>query len=266
MFTASIVAYHTRHADLRRLVECVMRSEISRLWIIDHSSNDELRETVANEPRIGYVYSQNRGYGSGHNIAIAKAIELGADYHFVLNPDVYWNEDVLGIIVQYMEKHRDVGQLMPQVLYPNGATQYLCKLLPTPWDLIGRRFVRIRKVQQKIDYRYEMRWNNYDTSMDVPVLSGCFMALRCSVIAIVGGFDERFFMYGEDLDLCRRIGTVSRTLYWPKVSIFHEYAKGSYKGGRLLRYHITSIVKYFNKWGWFCDKYRRITNRKILNT
>ena len=58
----------------------------------------------------------------------------------------------------------------------------------------------------------------------------------------MGGFDERFFMYAEDLDLCRRIGEVSKTMYYPGVSIYHAYGKGSYKNRKLLKYHICSVV------------------------
>lgn len=101
--------------------------------------------------------------------------------------------------------------------------------------------------------------------MEVPSLSGCFMFVRIAVLKKVGGFDERYFMYAEDLDLCRRIGKVSRTMYYPNVVVYHEYAKGSYKNRRLLRYHLSSVVKYFNKWGWVWDLDRKIINKRILD-
>ena len=87
------------------------------------------------------------------------------------------------------------------------------------------------------------------------------MMLRCSTVKQTGGFDERYFMYAEDVDLCRRIGEVSKTIFYPYVSIYHEYAKGSYGNRKMLMMHIKSITKYFNKWGWFLDK-----NRKLRNT
>lgn len=261
MITASIVTFHTGHKDLSRLIDCVMKSPIDKLFIIDNSSNDELREFVSDNPKIHYIHSINLGYGSGHNIAIKKAIEIDADYHVVLNPDIYWNGDVIGELVRYMDANPDVGQVMPKIVYPDGGTQFLCKLLPTPFDLIGRRFIPVKSYQHKHDYDYELHWTGYDKIMEVPSLSGCFMLMRVSVLERTGGFDERYFMYAEDLDLCRRIGESSRTMFFPGVSVVHEYDKGSYKNARLLRYHVRSIIKYFNKWGWVLDRKRSERNR-----
>lgn len=261
---ASIVTFHTNHSDLNRLIDCVMNSPIEKLYIIDNSSNDELRYFVENRNNIQYIHSLNLGYGSGHNVAIKKSLEENANYHVVLNPDIYWTDNVIGELVRFMEENKDCGIVMPNILYPSGETQYLCKLLPTPVDLIVRRFVPIKSIQRQIDNRYELHRMGYDRIADVPSLSGCFMFMRCSVLKQVHGFDERFFMYSEDLDLCRRIGMVSRTVYYPYVNVTHEYEKGSYKNKVLLKYHIKSIIKYFNKWGWFFDSYRKKKNKNTL--
>lgn len=265
MITASIVTFHTGHSDLSRLIDCVMRAPIERLFIIDNSSNDELRDFVKDNSRISYIHSLNLGYGSGHNVAVKKAIELGADYHAVLNPDIYWTDDVIEQLQQFMDSDKSFGLVMPKIIYPDGGTQYLCKLLPTPMDLIGRRFIPIESYQHRHDYNYELHWSGYDKIMEVPSLSGCFMFMRCSVLEQTGGFDERYFMYAEDLDLCRRIGEVSRTMFYPGVTVVHEYEKGSYKNKKLLKYHITSVIKYFNKWGWIFDKKRRAKNTSCIS-
>lgn len=265
MITASIVTFHTSHKDLSKVIDCVMDSSIDKLYVIDNSTNDELRDFVKNNSKITYIHSLNLGYGSGHNVAIKKSIEAGSDYHVVLNPDIYWNDNVIEELHRFMDSNKDCGFVMPKIIYPNGKTQYLCKLLPTPMDLIGRRFVPIKSYQEKHDYNYELHWTGYDKIMEVPSLSGCFMFMRCSVLKEIGGFDERYFMYAEDLDLCRRIGEVSKTIFYPKVSVVHEYEKGSYKNKKLLKYHIKSIIKYFNKWGWLYDRKRKERNRICLN-
>ena len=265
MITASVVTFHTSHKDLSRLIACVMKSEIDILYIIDNSSNDELRELVYDNPKIKYIHSINLGYGSGHNIAIRNAVDIGSEYHVVLNPDIYWTDNVIEKLRMFMEANSDCGLVMPKILYPNGNIQYLCKLLPTPFDLIVRRFIPMGKYKHKRDYYYELRWTGYDHIMEVPSLSGCFMFMRCSVLKQSKGFDERYFMYAEDLDLCRRIGEVAKTIYYPLTSVTHEYEKGSYKNKKLLIYHIKSIIKYFNKWGWFFD-IKRVRINKKCNT
>lgn len=261
MLTASIVSYQHRPVEIKRVIDCVLKSPVEILYLIDNSLNDGLRELEKLSEKIRYIHSLNLGYGTGHNIAIKDAIEKGGDYHVVINPDVYFEEGVLERLITYMDSDEQVGLVMPKVLYPTGEIQYLCKLLPTPMDLIGRRFIPLKNYVTTKNYNYELRWTGYDKVMDVPSLSGCFMFMRLSIIRKIGGFDERYFMYAEDLDLCRRIGEVSKTVYYPDVQIYHEYAKGSYKNRKLLKYHICSVIKYFNKWGWFFDAKRRKRNR-----
>ena len=265
MVTASIVAYHTPIDELSHLLDCVVQSCIDTLYLIDNSSNDSLRGFVGKYSKVVYIYSDNLGYGHGHNIGIQKSIEQGAEYHVVINPDVYWDGEVIAELASFMNKHLECGLVMPKVLYPDGEIQYLCKLLPTPMDLFGRRFLPFRSIQEKRDAKYELHFTGYDKIMEVPSLSGCFMFMRVDVLKQTGGFDERYFMYAEDMDLCRRIGAVSKTMYYPRVSIYHAYTKGSYKSKKLLKYHVCSIVKYFNKWGWFFDKKRKEINQECLN-
>ncbi len=264
MITASVVTYFTPLDELKRLIDCVMRSSVECFYIVDNSQDEQIEKAVGGLERVVYIPSENLGFGHGHNIAMRKAIEGGADYHAVINPDTYWDGDVIGSLTDFMDNNPGCGLVMPKVLYPNGDIQYLCKLLPTPMDLFGRRFIPIKAWHEKHDYKYELQWTGYDRVMNVPSLSGCFMFMRVSVLEQVGLFDERYFMYAEDLDLCRRIGVVAGTMYSPHVSIYHEYGKGSYKNKKLLKYHIQSVVKYFNKWGWFFDRYRREVNSKTL--
>ena len=101
--------------------------------------------------------------------------------------------------------------------------------------------------------------------MNVPSLSGCFMLLRTSVLEAVGLFDENIFMYLEDVDLNRRIHTNYKTIFYPEVSIVHEYAKESYRNKKLLMFHIRSALYYFNKWGWIFDRKRKEVNDTCLN-
>lgn len=87
-----------------------------------------------------------------------------------------------------------------------------------------------------------------------PTISGCFLMCRTEKLIGIGGFDGRFFMYMEDVDLCRRLWSVGMIACLPTVAVFHGYAAGSYKNLKLLRYHVQSAICYFRKWGIFPDR------------
>ena len=261
---ASIVLYNNRKEQLLKAIHSVLNTTLKiRLYLIDNSTNDNLKELEKLDDRIVYIFNNaNLGYGKAHNIAIQKSIEDGVPYHLVLNPDVYFEKGVIEELYDFIEKNKDVGSVMPKVLYPDGEIQYLCKLLPTPLDLILRRFIPFENWKETRNEIYELRFTGYNKIMNIPYLSGCFMFLRVDILKKVGLFDERFFMYLEDTDLCRRINKVYRTVFYPYVTIYHNYGKGSYTNKKLLHYHIKSAVRYFNKWGWFNDRYRSETNSK----
>ena len=265
MITASIVVFNTSVHDLNRLFKSVLLSNIDYIYLIDNSPIDNLKVEISIYDKIEYIFGHgNIGYGSGHNIGINKGIQRGSQYHVILNPDIYFDNGTIEKIHGYAIQNKSTGLLMPKILYPSGDTQYLCKLLPNPFDLLIRRFLPFKTYVNKQNNIYELRFTDYDSVMEVPSLSGCFMFIRTDVLKQIGGFDERFFMYAEDLDICRRIGELSQTVYYPLVSVYHEYAKESYKNKKLLKYHIQSIIRYFNKWGWVFDKKRTIINKKFL--
>lgn len=269
MITASVVVFNSNQEELRTLLKSVEKSNcVERLFVIDNNATKENEHFFEQNPffsHIEYIPHENTGYGSSHNIALYKAIEMGSDYHIVLNPDIYFNAEVLSELVSYMDSNTDVGYILPKVIYPNGDLQYLCKLLPTPFDLIFRRFLPKTKCIMRHNERYELRHSGYDKIMNPPCLSGCFMFMRLSILKKNKlFFDERFFMYCEDFDLMRRIHSVAKTVYYPKVSIVHNHAKESYKSRKMLMTHIKSAIKYFNKFGWFFDKERNRMNSQIL--
>jgi len=262
----SIVLYQNQPSMVQKAISSVLSALLPiRLILIDNSPTDELKALTSLDKRIEYIHNPaNPGYGAAHNIAIAQSIQEENSYHLVLNPDIYFDLGVLEEIVAYMDHHTDVGLLMPRVLYPDGTIQYLAKLLPTPVDLILRRFLPFTKWKEKRNYIYELRLSGYDKIMNVPYLSGCFMFLRVSALVEVGMFDERFFMYPEDIDLTRRVHQKYKTIYYPHVHIVHEHGKDSFKNFKMLRIHMWNIIKYFNKWGWFVDHDREQINAKIL--
>jgi GT2 family glycosyltransferase len=266
--TASVVIYNSPKKDIQTVVTCLANSIVNTIYVIDNGPDNSKKEFAQNlSKKVVYVQGHgNIGYGSAHNIAIREAIRRGTKYHLVVNPDIEFMEGTLEQLVAFMDEQPSVGLAMPKVLYPNGDIQYLCKLLPTPVDLIFRRFLFFLPGNNKRKMTYELRDFDYSKiHFNVPSLSGCFMMFRTDVLEQIDGFDERFFMYMEDVDLCRRVYDVAQTAFFPLIAIIHNYEKGSYKSLKQLRYHMLSAFKYFNKWGWFFDKKRNGMNRQRLD-
>lgn len=250
MLAISIVLFCNPKEQIQKVMQSIRESQVPyQLFLIDNSPSKDFFSWLDLRSNETYIYlDKNVGFGSAHNVAIAEALRQNFTYHLVLNPDVYFGPEVLPTILKFMDAAGDVGLLTPKVLYPDGKVQYLCKHLPKPYDLFIRRFGP-KSLREKNNYYFEMRDRNYDEIMEVPSLSGCFMFFRSDILRKIKGFDERFFMYMEDVDISRRSGEISRNLHFPKVTIYHEHGKGSYKSLKLLWYHISSVFKYFKKWG-----------------
>lgn len=269
--TASIVLYKTKKTDLQRVINSFFHTKNIdlHLFLIDNSPTNELKnitEDYVNKP-VTYIFNNgNIGYGAGHNVAIRRAFEFGSTYHIILNPDVYFEENTIEELTKYMENNLDTGNIMPKIIYPNGELQYLCKLLPTPTDLIFRRFLPFKKWKENRNKQYELHASGYNKIMNVPNLSGCFMFLRTEALKDVGLFDENIFMYLEDIDLNRRIHRKYKTIFYPSVSVVHEHQKESYKSKKLLKAHIKSAIYYFNKYGWIFDNEREKINKTTLKS
>ena len=102
-----------------------------------------------------------------------------------------------------------------------------------------------------------------DFPLNVPYQVGCFMMIRTAAAKAIGGFDERFFMYPEDIDLSRRLRQDHIVLYYPAVSIIHAHAAASYRNLRMLRIHADNMIRYFRKWGVWSDRQRRQFNGDV---
>ena len=264
IINTSIVLYHTPIEELQKVVKTLLQSNhIGEIFLIDNT--EERDERYGKIEGTEWIWNgKNIGYGAAHNIGIRKSMRTGADYHLVINSDIEFQPEVISILSEYLETHRDVAQIMPKVLSPDGSNQHLAKLLPTPYDLIARRFLP-KSLTHKRTKHFELHSLKDDTEYNIPYLSGCFMLLRCEALKGAGIFDERYFMYPEDIDLTRRLHEWFRTIYYPQTTIIHNHKRASYHSGKLLLIHIVNIVKYFNKWGWIVDKERTKMNRAVIS-
>ncbi len=264
MITASLVLYHNDPAIYGEAIASFLASAPEgELWVSDNSAT-ALSHPLFAHPRVHHLHNgANLGFGAGHNRAFARLPETST-LHLILNPDVRFAPPVLPALQAVMDQDVNIGAVMPRINFPDGHLQRLAKLLPSPVDLIFRRFVPSGAVRERINQRYELHDLPQDQPIEVPVISGCCLLVRTAALRRVGGFDERYFMYMEDFDLVRRLGDFSTILYVPTVGVVHDYAKGSYVNRKLLGFHMKSALKYFTKWGWVFDPERGRRNAAVL--
>lgn len=255
------VLFRTTPAEVDRMVMQVAAIPLRvHLFLIDNdpdASAGEWREGDVTRIAPGV----NLGYGKAQNMAIARSSGM-ARYFLTSNTDLTFNGEDVATLVRYMDEHPTVGLCAPRVRYPDGALQRLCRLLPTPTDLVARRFFGWTRAGRRRDARYELHDWSYAEEASIPFLSGCFMLMRRSVLDQLGGFDARFFLYFEDLDLSRRFHAASSNRFVPFVQISHDYRSRQQGSWRLLAYLVVSAIRYFCKWGWFIDFERDDINRR----
>ena len=259
-----IVVYNTGFDEIKELMKEFYKEDIGqKLVIIDNSNTGYLKDGIftINE-KVDYIISPNNGYGYGNNIAIQKYAGK-SKYFLILNPDIFIKFKELKKLIDYAEEKEEFGIIMPKITYEDGENQYLCKLLPKPVNLLGRRFLFKLSFFKKLDYIYELRFTGYDKEITVPVLSGCFMLCNYHNLLKENGFDERFFMYLEDVDLSRRMYKY-KNFFNPNISAVHKHNRESYRTLKMTFIHMKSAIKYFNKWQWFFDKERKIVNNSII--
>lgn len=264
MINVSIVLYQPQWSQVEELTKSLLLCDaVRKVYWVDNSPH-KTDPLPLNSKRVEYIFNgRNLGYGAAHNIAIRESIYDEVPFHLVVNPDIVVAPDTLSVLLAFAREHSDVGLVMPKIVSPNGEVQHLCKLLPTPLDVFGRRFLPERWMRKR-NARYELRQSGYDRPMNIPYLSGCFMFLRTEAVKKVRLFDERFFMYPEDIDLTRRLHREHLTVYYPGATVVHDHAKASYRSWKMLWVHMVNMCRYFNKWGWLCDKERKRVNQRTL--
>ena len=271
MLNISIVLYHPKWEQevLPLVTELLKVKNLRKIYLLDNSEKEWLKEHVdmqqAPPPSKQLRYMAmpaNLGYGKAHNIALRESAYYQTDLHLVMNSDIRVKAEDIDAMHEWMTAHPDVGQMMPKVVHPDGTQQYLAKRLPSPLDVFGRRFLPAWMTARR-NRLFELRDKDLTRPINAPYLSGCFMLLRTEAAVEAGLFDERYFMYPEDIDLTRKIHRRWLTLYYPEWTIIHAHARDSYKNARMLWIHIRNLCLYFNKWGWIFDKERRLFNNNL---
>jgi N-acetylglucosaminyl-diphospho-decaprenol L-rhamnosyltransferase len=263
-----IVNWNTRDL-LRRCLETVFASAGSmtyRVVVVDNGSTDGSAEMVSETfPQVILVTGHgNVGYPAGNNLGLLK---LGYAQHngitdpnspryaLLLNPDTELPPDALSLMLHYMDANARVGVAGPKLVLPTGRLDLACRRsFPTPevslWRMIG--FSRLFP-KSRVFARYNLTYLDENETAEVDSVVGAFMVVRREVIEQVGLLDESFFMYGEDLDWCKRIKEAGWTvMYYPQVCILHIKRASSRQSKRarieFVRAFLTFYNKHYRKW------------------
>lgn len=257
----SIVLYQHILADIQKTLNGLLSTPIVKKVILVDNGGCEWANNL-NNAQIDYIKApKNGGFGYGHNLAIHQYAHL-SEFFLICNPDIDCDPRELERLY-HCAKTSHAGLFSPKIMYPDGRNQFGQRLLPTPLNLFARRFLP-KSISQKLDSQYLLKGLLIDKPAFIPNVSGSFMLFRSECLLALGGFDERYFMYMEDVDLSRRCALRFGVLYIPEAYIIHEHQQGSYKNKALLRAHVVSAIQYFNKWGWAIDKDRKQVNAETI--
>lgn len=195
-------------------------------------------------PDVLWCFNErNGGFGYGMNQGLKSA---SGDFLVVMNPDVILKGKI-SILVDFLNSHQDVGAIAPQIVGYNGIVQDSCRKFVTPWRFLLRQVQRVLTgnelvKNEKIDYT---------RPQTADWLSGAFMMLKRIVYESVGGFDEGYFMYCEDVDLCTRIWKAGyQVVYYPSVQIEYEGTRNARKSKKYAKIFMQSHIRYWRKFGF----------------
>ncbi len=269
MIDLSVVILNWNVRDL--LDRCLASIRSSRytleVIVVDNASTDASVAMVRGKyPHVTVIANEtNRGFTGGNNQGLTAA---QGRYVLVLNPDTEIVGDALDRLVDYVEAHFDVGAVGPMLLNPDRSIQPSRRRFPTVLTGFFESTWWQGFAPRGVLRRYYMEDVPANALQDVDWLNGACTLFRRQVFDRVGVYDEvNFFMYSEELDLCRRIKEAGwRIVYVPEAQVVHYEGKSSEQAvaARHIRFN-TSKVRYFRKWhgrmtaavlrGWLLSQY-----------
>ncbi len=252
-----IINYNsTRHSTIN--IAALLKSQIRDLitiYVQDNASNDGAVDLRQSFPPIQLTLNpKNLGFGAAINQVIGQG---RAPYVMLINPDACIEDGFFESVVDYMDKHRDIGILGPKVLDDDGSVQGSARAFPNPLTaLFGRNSFLTRIFPNNALSRANVLNLNgvNDLPMTVDWVSGACMVIRREALAQTGNMDERFFMYWEDADLCRRMWLKGwKVVYYPKAVVSHQVGQSSRTKPYFTIYHFhKSCFRLFEKYAkWY---------------
>jgi len=217
-------------------------------WVIDNGSNDGSADMVIAEfPAVNLVWnSRNTGYARACNKGIGLARE---PYAMILNSDIVLDTDAVARLVEFLEGDSRAGIAGPKVLNIDGSLQYSCRRFPSMTESFAHAFIGLFRAGNPYSTSYKMMDMDRDAGTDVDWVSGACMMLRRDALSETGQFDEKYFMYVEDVDLCWRMWQAGWTVnYVPQATAVHLVGmSGRLVPTRMLFHHHRSMLRFHRK-------------------
>ncbi|MFA4029658.1 MAG: hypothetical protein GDYSWBUE_000951 [Candidatus Fervidibacterota bacterium] len=220
--------------------------------VVDNASSDttkrELEELVCNLPNAKLVANRsNIGYAAANNIGVALS---SSPFVMLLNPDVLICKGCVERLVEFMVEHEDAFAVAPKLLYPNGRTQPTCRSFPTPLALLYA-LLGLDKLMphSKVFGRYKMTWWKHDEMRQVEQPMASAMILRRDAFIELGGFDEGFPIFFNDVDLCYRAYARGFKIYFlpDATSVHYHGASTRHLRERIVIESHISLLRFYSK-------------------
>jgi GT2 family glycosyltransferase len=196
--------------------------------ITDNSEDDKSSFFQENYPDIKYINNRiNLGFSRAVNIGIR---QCAGKYILLLNPDTRLKNNAAMILARYLDDQPDVGIVGSKILNNNGSVQFSCRSFPSYKTAFFNRYSLLTKLFPKNKYsnEYFNPVGSHDKPIEVDWLSGSCMMIRKQALDTVGLFDENFFMYCEDVDICRRMKSHGwKVVYYPHAVVYHSIGLSS---------------------------------------
>jgi GT2 family glycosyltransferase len=255
---SAIVLNYRSPRDTVRCVRALQTQSIAEqieILVVDNKSNDEsigfIRAQLGNDANVRIIEERNNmGYGRANNYAATFAT---GQYLLIVNPDNTLPSDGLEKMLSSLKNQLDAGIVGPALMHPDGSVRPSARPFPKPFDLFKKRLFP-EHWQHEFDAKAE-KLRSRD-AVEVDWLVGACLLIKRDLFEEMKGFDERFFLFFEDMDLCRRIKqTGKKVIYLPSVQV--QDRKTRLSGSSILsiftrrttRIHFVSACKYFMKWG-----------------
>jgi GT2 family glycosyltransferase len=250
VLTGSIVLFEENLSDLHKTIDSFLQMSFNKkLYLIDNTATRFYEYVFVNKDIEYIAVEKNIGFGSAHNKIMNKIKSL-SKYHLILNPDVSFKDEVIPNLIIELEKDVNVAMIAPKVLFPDKTHQYSCRRYPSVQELLARRFTFLKPIFKEVISRGTYRDKDLNEPFFAEYITGCFHLYKTEDFVLLNGFDERYFLYMEDVDVCKKIDALGKKkLYYPNEEIIHVLKQGSSKSINLFFRHTSSAIKYFLKWG-----------------